>query len=265
MSHQEILTITKIGIGQYECTVNLDKVFDTTTERDKFEGKWDQFITSDEWNGRILTKHGNFIRYPHKSWLPQKDTDRTKLLIIGGNPAPHSVYEDIYFAFEVGGGEHRFWKVFRELGFIDLPFEPSKMKENFLQVKYESPFVVGLEAVFTFPSSASAPKWSGVQGIQKLFGTNAFLKLYRAELTRVHTFARDFFGSNTGAILAMQKHAYEAFATNPYAIKQAVTGDLASYFDQNIKIYGTPPTRWLYTQKMQAALKKVKADILNEE
>jgi len=258
-----MLEIFKTGIGQYECTINLDEVFNTTTERDKFESKWNEFLASDEWLSKVLSKEKNLIHYLHKSWLPEKNTPKPKLMIIGGNPAPHSLFVDVYFAFEVGGGEHRFWKVLRELGFIDLPFEPNTMKENFLKLKYDSPFIVGLEAVFTFPSSASAPKWSGVQGIQKLFGANGFRKLYQAELTRVHTFAHNFFGETGGSILAMQKHAYEAFAANPYSINLAVQGDLSSEFDNNIRVFGTPPTRWLYTKKMKEALKKVMTDMLS--
>lgn len=147
--------------------------------------------------------------------------------------------KDVYFAYEGGGAEHRFWKVFRELGYIDLFGTDKDIKNKFLNLEYNSPFRLGFEVLYTFPSSASKPKWSGVMGLERLFGKQAIKQ-----------------------ILIVEKDAYNTVSQNTYNLNLAVNGKLSSEYNGKIKIYGTPPTRWLYTNKMKNLLFSIKEKIV---
>jgi len=224
--------------------------------------RWKDFWLSDDCNKDVILRRGDTITYPHKSWVPEKTDDRTSLFMLFGNPAPHSVKEDIYFAYEGKRVEHRFWKVMRELGYIS--FDTSKnIKEQFFDLQYTSPFRLAFEVIFTFPTSASKPKWSGVAGIYKLFGTRAAERLLEVEKLRVRKVISDFC-SDKAIILALQKDAYNAIAKNEYSLRKAILGDLRSTFNNVYPVFGVPPTRWLYTKKMKSLLSHIKEVALLE-
>lgn len=246
------------------CALNLELLYPAEKDLQSFDHRWQEFFASDLNNRHVFTRKGNIISYPHKFWVPEKDNGRYSLLILFGNPAPHSVMKDVYFAYEGNGVEHRFWKVFRELGFIDLFGNDKDVKNKFLSLEYNSPFRLGFEVLYTFPSTASKPKWSGVMGIERLFGKKAIEHILAFEKQRLKLVIDRFLG-NGGAIIAMQKDAYNAFSNKEYNIKQAVSGRLISYYNDEVKIYGTPPTRWLYTDKMKNLLLKIKDDMAIQE
>lgn len=262
-----LLSYRKVQLGTYECELDLGELYKTDSELFKFNERWNIFLNSDHWNKKVLKRNGNKISYFHKSWVPEKIDNKIPILIVAGNPAPQSTFEDVYYAFEINGSEHRFWKVLRKLGFIDLPFDLKSMKPTFFELNYKSPFRIGIDVAFTFPSSASTSTWSGVQGLQKLFGVKAREKIFLSEKIRIHNLVSDFFKDTTATIIAVQKDAYNMFAKDTYSLNKAVTGELSSKYNfkgKNFRIYGTPPTRWMYTTKMQSVLLQIKKDILKE-
>lgn len=252
-----MLSFHKIGLGNYECTLDLNLLYPTPAELQRFDEKWEDFYTSDETNQHVLFRKGNIITYPHKSWVPEVASEKPSLLIVAGNPAPHSVWKDIYYAYEEKGLEHRFWKVLRELEYINLYGKDLQIKEKFLNLDYISPFRMGFEVIFTFPSTASKPKWSGVLGLEKLFGRKYLHKLFELEKVRLGTIVDSFFSNSHGQIIAMQKDAYNALSEEQYAINLAVAGKLKGNFN-GTPVTGTPPTRWLHTAKMKDLLRSLK-------
>lgn len=247
------------GNGNVACTLNLEALY-SPGELEAFNKRWTEFLASDESNTLVLTRVGNVITYPHKSWLPAKDNGKPSLVLLFGNPAPHSVLKDIYFAYEGRGAEHRFWKVLRELGFTDLSGNGSNIKAKFLDLDHASPFRLGFEVIYTFPSSASKPKWSGVLGIQRLFGKRAMGIIAELEQERIKSCMSRFL-ANGGAVIALQKDAYNAVSQNQYDLTLAVEGKLGSFYN-NAPVYGTPPTRWLYTMKMKRLLLNIKESLI---
>lgn len=247
--------------GKLECSIDLNCVY-TNEELKRFNERWKEFFASDEANNSVIKRSNNLITYSHKSWIPSKKDGRLSILMLFGNPAPHSVRDDIYFSYEGGGTEHRFWKVFRELGYININSNPKTIKQDFFNLMYESPFRLGFEVIYTFPSSASKPKWAGVAGLERLFGKKVMKTMFESEKKRVLPLIREFV-KNGGAVIALQKDAYNSVAQNNYDLKQAVNFELKSVLDDSIKIYGTPPTRWLYTKKMRDLLRNIKEEILN--
>jgi hypothetical protein len=250
------------GEGNIGCTIDLNALYLNTKELEAFNTRWVDFLASDPGHGEVLTRSGNIIMYPHKSWIPTTKNDKPAVVFLFGNPAPHSVVADVYFAYEGKGVEHRFWKVLRELGFVDLHGDDQDIKRRFLSLEYESPFRLGFEVIYTFPSSASKPKWSGVVGVERLFGRKAVATILELEKARLKVILRDFL-LDGGVIVAMQKDAYNAVAQNSYNLKLAADGDLESLFD-GTKVYGTPPTRWLYTTKMKGVLVKIRETLLGQ-
>jgi hypothetical protein len=249
--------------GTYICTVDLEQLFLDNQDHTLFNQRWKVFLNSDPYNQKVFTRDKDMITYPHKSWIPKKRDNRIPLLILSGNPAPHSTYRDVYYAHEGKGTEHRFWKVLRELGYVDLIGTDPQIKAKFFELEYNSPFRLGFEVIFTFPSAASIPKWSGVAGLEKLFGRKAFKILYEQENLLLQQVIREFFQGQKWVIVCMQKDAFNAVSSQPYSLGQAVLGNLNELLKNNIKIWGTPPTRWLYTQKMKMLLNLIKEDTLN--
>ena len=257
-----VIEFKKISESNFLCSLNLAELYKDKAQLKIFNSKWEEFYNSDETNSHVLSRKGNIITYPHKSWIPTKNSSRSSLLILSGNPAPHSVWKDIYYAYEGKGREHRFWKVLRELGFVDLYGNDIDIKNKFLNLEYNSPFRLGFEVIFTFPSTASKPKWSGVMGLERLFGRKYLYQIYELEKPRLKLVINSFFKNSSGLIIAMQKDAYNAVSTNKYNLKLAVEGKLLSKIN-GIQVVGTPPTRWLYTKKMKSLLTDIKAGWIN--
>lgn len=248
--------------GGLHCLLDLDLSYPQFADRQRFEERWPEFLDADPSLHDVLRRTGSLIRYPHKSWLPAGKGGRPAILFLFGNPAPHSVRANVYFAYEGSGGEHRFWRVMRELGFADLHGHDPEIRQKFLELRYESPFSLGLEVIHTFPSSASGSRWSGVLGMERLFGRQAATRILRLERARLTRVASGFL-RNGGAVVAMQKDAYNALAANRYDLGLAVAGELRSQFDGRL-IYGIPPTRWLHSTKMKTVLAQIKAEVLRK-
>jgi hypothetical protein len=252
----------KIGEGNYECTLDLNGIY-TNEELKDFNGRWEQFIVSDEAISSLIKRNGNTFIYPHKSWIPSKKDKRPSILMLFGNSALHSLKDDIYFSYEGGGAEHRVWKVLRELDYIEIDSNPKTIKQDFFNLRYESPFRLGLEVIYTFPTPASKPQeWATEGGLEKLFRKKVMRIMFESEKARVLPLIRGFV-KDGGAVIALQKDAYNAVAQNSYRLKQAFGFELKSLLDNSIKIYGTPPTRFLYSKKMKEILRNIKVEILS--
>ena len=257
-------TYKSISEGHFICSINLSELYQSE-ELEKFWKRYSEFCKADHFLEQMIKKEDNTLTYSHKSWIPIKSDNRPKALLLFGNPAPHSVIADIYFAYEGKGKEHRFWKVMKEVGFIDMKIDKdientnNILKSKFFNLEYISPFVLGMEVFFTFPSPASEKKWSGVMGLQKLFGKKVFDKLAQAEKIRVEKLIDDFI-KDGGTIIAFQKDAYNGVVKEgqyKYNLKQAVEGKLHTQYVNNITLVGVPPTRWMHTTKMKNVLRNL--------
>lgn len=250
----------KIGEGNYECTLDLNGIY-TNEELKKFNSRWEEFSISDEAISSLIKRNGNTFIYPHKSWIPSKKNNKPSILMLFGNSALHSLRDDIYFSYEGGGAEHRVWKVLRELNYIEIDSNPKTIKQDFFNLRYESPFRLGFEVIYTFPTPASKPQeWATEGGLEKLFRQKVMRIMFESEKARVLPLIREFV-KDGGAVIALQKDAYNAIAQNNYSLKQAFNFELKSKLDNAIKIYGTPPTRYLYSEKMKILLKNIKEEI----
>ena len=256
------------GIVRYR--LDLGELYPGGKGRARFEARWPEFAASTADHGDLFTREADSIVYRTESFLPRQQDGRTPVLLILGNPASHSVRAGMCFAFEKSHDtEHRFWRALAAVDWLSFDEGAATSDENvearnarrradLLAGRYESPFLAGIDVFFTFPSPASAPAWSGVSGLVKLFGSPGIRLLAAAERTRLAaTISRYVTGH--GAVVAFQRDAYEDLrdqSAPPYTHADAHEGRLRSESTAGcpVQLFGVPPTRLAHTQMFRRVL-----------
>ena len=252
------------------CELDLKKLFSSPKERDKFDNKWNKFLDSYECNKDIFKRKGDSLKYQSEQLIPTEIDNRPPLLLILGNPASHSVKEGMFFSFEGDKKEHRFWKILRKSKALDLPIERNlsveeqnyRRKRYLLELKYETPFRVGLCVFLSTPSKASG-KWSGVAGVQRLIGAKALKELEKEECQRVTECAKKFL-TPKGVVVTFQKNAWNGLKSErdiPYRQEDAKNGKLIGTLKgmPNIPLLCAPPTR------LSGPCSRILRQLLNEQ
>jgi len=263
------------GIDRYR--LDLGELYPDGKARARFEAHWQEFAASTADHDDLFMREADSIVYRTESFLPREQDGRTPVLLILGNPASHSVRAGMCFAFEKGKHtEHRFWRALAAAKWLtfdegsgtpeeDVEARNARRRADLLAGRYESPFLVGIDVFFTFPSPASTPRWSGVSGLFKLFGWPGVRLIAAAERTRLAaTIERHVTGQ--GAVVAFQKDAYEGLrdqAAPPYTRTDAREGRLRSRSAAGcpVPLFGVPPTRLAHTQMFRRVLAEYAAAI----
>jgi len=94
----KLLTCRQTNSIKLECEINLDLLFDTNKERERFEQRWDEFLESNPHNPKIFKKTGNRLNYLSEQLIPEKQDERPSLLLVLGNPASQSVANGMFFS-----------------------------------------------------------------------------------------------------------------------------------------------------------------------
>jgi len=96
----------------------------------------------------------------------------------------------MFFSFEGNKKEHRFWKdILAKAGVLKLSYDENlsveelneHRKTQLLNLKYKSPFRIGLCVFISIPSAPSGP-WSGIAGVQKLIDAKAMKEPNKQEI-----------------------------------------------------------------------------------
>ena len=252
---KKLLICEKQNDWQLYCSIDLNKLLPTNKERKKFDGKWKDFINSDNSNEEIYDLKDDKLSYQSEQLVPSKKDKRPPLLLVLGNPATHSVKSGMFFSFEGDGNEHRFWKrVLKQSVILDLSFDTKQSvgelnkqrRASLLNLDYDSPFRVGL-CVFISMPSAPGGIWGGIAGVQRLIGVRALRKLEQVETERVLECAKKFLYPK-GTIVTFQKNAWNNLRSGEdplYSIDLAKAGKLKGRLKNNtdIPLFGVPPTR----------------------
>ena len=254
------------------CEIDLKKLLPAPKERNRSDKNWSDFLASDPCNKEIFERKGNRLKYQSEQLIPSKSDNRPPLLLVLGNPASHSVKAGMFFALEKNKIEHRFWKgILENAGVLKLKQSDSgktieelneSRKKQLLNLKYKSPFRIGLCIYVSMPSGASG-KWSGIAGVQKLIGVKALRRLEIEETRRVVGCAKKFLSSN-GIAVTFQKNAWNGLKSDgdiPYSLKHANKGKLIGTLKgmPNITLLGVPPTR------LSGPCSRVLRQLLNEQ
>ena len=239
------------------CEIDLKKLLPVPKQRERFDKKWKDFLESDSCNKDLFELKGDRLKYQSEQLIPSESDDRPSLLLVLGNPASHSVKEGMFFSFEGNKKEHRFWKnILQPSGVLNLPYDknPSveelneSRKKQLLNLKYKSPFRIGLCVYISMPSTSDGKSpWTGVAGVQKLIGSKAMEKLEKEESQRVIECAKKFLTPN-GAAVAFQKNAWNSLKSDgdvSYSVDDAKNGKLKGSLKDmpEIPLIGVPPTR----------------------
>jgi len=237
------------------CEIDLKKLLPDPKQRERFNNKWNDFKKSYKHNNKIFELEGDVLKYQSEQLIPTKPDNRPPLLLVLGNPASHSVKEGMFFSFEGNKKEHRFWnRILHPAGVLNLPYDENlsiaklneERKNQLLNLRYDSPFQIGLCVFISMPSAPSG-KWSGVTGVQKLIGAKAMRELEKEETLRVIECAKKFLSAK-GVAVAFQKNAWNALKSEgdvSYSIDDAKDGKLKGTLKgmSNIPLIGVPPTR----------------------
>jgi len=237
------------------CEIDLKKLLLAPKERDRFDKNWKGFFESDKCNKEIFELKGDRLKYQSEQLIPSKSDDRPPLLLILGNPASHSVKAGMFFALERGKKEHRFWKyILGESGVLELSYDDKlpvetlseSRKKQLLELKYKSPFRIGLCVYISIPSGSSG-KWSGIAGVKKLIGAKAMRRLEVEESHRIIEWSKEFLSGN-GVVVTFQKNAWNGLKSEgdiSYSIEDAKKGVLVGTLKDmpNTPLFGVPPTR----------------------
>ncbi len=271
-----LLTITgEIGPGIWEHELSVATLYMERGDRARFWRRWDAFLLSGPEHGHIFRRVGEKLLYHTESFLPASDDGRPCLLLIFGNPASQSTKAGMCFAHEAGGREHRIWGALRDGGLLsftspaanesDPALANHARRTEILGMEYASDFRIGVDVLFSMPSPASDPRWSGVAGLRRLFGAVALRRIAEAEGARIsNVIARE---RCVGAI-AFQKDAYEALVdpTAPeYTLLRARAGSLwGTLRDSRVPLTCAPPTRYAHTSQFRSILRQCRARFLEE-
>jgi len=96
--HQKLLSWRNAKDCTLNCEINLDRLFETKEERDRFNAKWKDFIASDPDNKKVYKINGNILSYKSEQLIPTKIDKHPSLLLVLGNPATHSVESGMFFS-----------------------------------------------------------------------------------------------------------------------------------------------------------------------
>jgi hypothetical protein len=267
---QELMTIKDITCGTQQVTLNLRELYPDKEEKERFKRRFACFFESHEHHRDIFQWSGDTLIYQTECIIPEKQNGKPSLLLLLGNPASHSVHSKMFFAFEGDDKrEHRFWKALSDTCILSFPSDGKsarldacernkQRKDSLFDLSYESPFRIGLAVFYSMPSAASG-KWSGVDGLSKLFRSEAFRKIGEREKTRVARLIQDFMPCG-GAVIAFQKDAYlgvKSASSPDYILDEAKNGCLKGNCDcdSRIQLLGFPPTRLILAEKSLCLLR----------
>lgn len=243
---------------------------------ERFQERIAPFLNSDPYNSEVIdceSLEDGVLKYRTECIVPRKSEGfKVPLLFLLGNPASHSVYTEMPFAYEgkVHRREHRFWRVLSKTGVLSFkaPFDAlssQERKKELIDGDYDSAFRIGLATFFSMPSSASGD-YGEVNGLRKLLGTKALRAIGQYEKKRIENLIKDSMGSN-GAVFAFYKGAYNGIKnpeSQPYTRKSAVNGMLQAICDchPEAKLFCLPPTRNIQGKKATEILCRFKREAL---
>jgi hypothetical protein len=271
MNTQDLLTFSDYRKGIQKVTLDLSQLYENKKERSSFDDRFENFMASNPLNGEIIELKDDKLIYLTEEIIPEKPDSRKPLLMLFGNPAPQSVKEEMFFASEGKGKEHRIWNVLNKTGFLTFKNAGQingtmhdlnqARKSALIDLNYESPFRIGFAVFYSMPSPASDKKWSGVAGLRRLFGTKAFTRITEFEKKRIDKIIQRFVATN-GAVIAFQKDAYLGIKSPPadYDVDLAKKGLLKGVCECNtrVKIFCGPPTRLIQSKQANKALIDIK-------
>lgn len=254
-----------------ESQLKLDEAYASIASRNAFETRLEGFLSSDRSLYSVFERPAeNILRVRGHLFLPPRLDNRTPLVCVFGNAAPHSVVRGVRFASERGGKLHRFWPALARAGFLtqkDLDmfcsYDHVGQRALLLSGRLSSVFRIGFVDYCPFPSSASDPRWSGVAGVRRLLGIGVLRAVLSAHETWLNLLVREFFGAEQGGVIAFQSGAYDSLrisGSRSFSMAAAKRGELITEckWHRNLLLVGVPTTRLLNSRASRSTLVQVR-------
>ena len=133
------MTFGKLKDGIQEIELNVRELYRNDQKKlEEFEEKLTSFLKSDRFNSKVIHKEflrDGMIRYETECIIPTESKSSKKpLFLLLGNPASHSVFAGMPFAYEgkAHRREHRFWKALKTTSILSYnsPFDSSSCQER---------------------------------------------------------------------------------------------------------------------------------------
>ena len=80
--HQKLLSWRKAKGCTLNVKINLDRLFETAKERERFDANWKDFIASDPDNKKVYNKKRNILTYKSEQLISVKKDKRPPLLLV---------------------------------------------------------------------------------------------------------------------------------------------------------------------------------------
>src|SRR3954470_7013059 len=158
-----VLTFSNDRPGSDLGRLDLARLYPNATERARFEANWPRFLNSDTMLSTVVWRTGaDELYFRTEALLPSAVDDRPPVLLVVGNPAPHSVISGLPFSYEGDFREHRFWITLRDTGYLTFHSDAQTFdtwearnearRNDFHALRYDSPFRLGLVVYFSMSS-----------------------------------------------------------------------------------------------------------------
>ena len=96
----DLLIFKALEQGIQEVQLDIERLYPDPHERREFELRLHQFLKSDCYNPKIISRKDGLLVYQTECIIPEKKNSKRPLLLLLGNPASHSVYLRMFFSFE---------------------------------------------------------------------------------------------------------------------------------------------------------------------
>lgn len=262
-----LMTFKQENDGRYTVTICLNKLYPDDKERKNFKKRFKEFRNAIDPDYRRIFNNleNDILKYDSECLLPKLDF-RPPLVLLLGNPAPHSVVKGMFFSYQHQRNgniaEHRFWRYLRDAGILSFkaPFNDYDGRRQEFLSNQQSKYRIGLSVFYSMPSPPSHKKWGGVHGLEKLLGRVAFREITSQETYRAEKMIKEFCGNN-GAVIVFQKDAYLTIKSDKcpdYSIGKARQGKLMDKLKCNndTRLFCSPPTRYNNTEILKKFIKK---------
>lgn len=210
---------SKISNGQYTVTINLRDIPDSEKLQD-LDRKLKQIFHDYGDDIRDVYKYdGNKLSYTSETLFPlKKDVNKQKVLIVFGNPAIHSIKNQMFFFSRANSHRHGMWaklekaKLIKQVRINDDDLlkarkkEAQERKKLILSGQASEKYCLGLTTFYSFPTPVQG-RFRDVQGVEKLFNSILEKIIWTFETERIlsYPFTKD------AILVFVQKSSHEAF------------------------------------------------------